>query len=59
MAQAPHPLYLKSHVVWRSDMLHMGATGRSSLGPLRPQNSLGRRAPHPDEPEQLPGPVVR
>ncbi len=55
-----HPLYLKSRVGWRSDMLHAGATGRSSLGPLRPRMSVGRRAPpRPNESEQLPGPDVR
>jgi len=40
-------------------MLQVGAIGRSSLGPLRPQKRVGRRAPYPSEPEPLPGPAPR
>ena len=53
------PLYLNSRVVWRCAMPHAGATGRSYLGPMRPEMSMGRRAPRPTEPVQLPGPAVR
>jgi len=30
------PLYLRSRVGWRGDVLQVGAIGRWSLGPLRP-----------------------